>query len=112
MATRRYRVGQGSGLIRSGVLTPAKVYESEVAGALILGEEKAVYADKACEKEERRTALRARAVKDRIQHRRHKHQATPPYWQGVRNKLIGRVHGAVERAFAVLKRGYGLRRMR
>jgi len=104
-------VDQGSGLIRSRVLTPAKVYESEVADALILGDEKAVYADKAYEKKERRAALRARRVKDRIQHRRHKHQRALPYWQGVRNKLIGRIRGGVERAFAVLKRGYGLRRM-
>ena len=40
-------VDEGSGLIRSRTLTPAKVYESEVADALVLGDERAVYADKA-----------------------------------------------------------------
>lgn len=105
-------VDQGSGLIRSRVLTPAKVYESEVADALILGDERAVYADKAYEKKARRASLRARGVKDRIQHRRHKHQKTLPRWQIVRNKLIGRIRSAVERTFSVLKGRYGLERMR
>lgn len=105
-------VDQGSGLIRSRLLTPAKVYESEVAERLIVGDEKAVYADKAYEKAARRQALKARGIKDRIQHRRHKHQRALPHWQSVRNRLIGRVRGAVERVFAVFKRGYGLTRMR
>jgi IS5 family transposase len=105
-------VDQGSGLVRSRVLTPAKVYESEVADRLICGDEKAVYADKAYEKKERRTMLKARGVKDRIQHRRHRWQKQLPRWQSVRNKLIGRVRGAVERTFAILKRRYGFERMR
>ena len=63
-------VDQGSGLIRSRRLTPAKVYESEVADSLVLGDERAVYADKAYEKRERRAGLKARGIKDRIQHRR------------------------------------------
>ena len=105
-------VDQGSGLIRSRVLTPAKTYESEVADRLIVGDEKAVYADKAYEKKERRAALKARGIKDRIQHRRHKHLAVLPHWQAVRNKLIGRVRSAVERTFAQLKGRYRMRRMR
>jgi transposase, IS5 family len=105
-------VDQGSGLVRSRLLTPAKVYESEVADGLIAGDERAVYADKAYEKKERRAALRARGVKDRIQHRRHKHQKELPYWQRVRNRLIGRVRAGVERTFAVLKGRYGWVRMR
>ncbi len=105
-------VDQGSGLVRSRVLTPAKTYESEVADQLILGDESAVYADKAYEKKERRTALKARGIKDRIQHRRHKHLAVLPHWQAIRNKLIGRVRSAIERTFARLKDGYRMRRMR
>jgi IS5 family transposase len=105
-------VDQGSGLVRSRVLTPAKVYESQVADDLIVGDEKAVYADKAYEKQARRQALKARGVKDRIQHRRNKHQKALPPWQTVRNKLIGRVRSAVERTFSQLKGRYGLERMR
>lgn len=106
-------VDQGSGLIRSRRLTPAKVYESEVADDLVLGDERAVYADKAYEKRARRDALKARGIKDRIQHRRTRAQARLPRWQTVRNKLIGRVRSAVERTFSTLKRGpYGFVRMR
>ena len=56
--------------------------------------------------------LKARGIKDRIQHRRHKHQRQLPYWQSVRNKLIGRVRSAVERTFSVLKGRYRLHRLR
>ena len=61
-------VDLGSGLIRSRLVTPAKTYESEVADQLIIGDEAAVYADKAYEKKTRRAALKARGIKDRIQH--------------------------------------------
>lgn len=105
-------VDQGSGLIRSRILTPAKTYESEVADALIRGDERAVYADKAYEKRARREALKARGIKDRIQHRRTSAQRELPHWQAVRNKLIGRIRGAIERTFSVLKRRYGFARMR
>ena len=105
-------VDQGSGIIRSRQLTGAKTYESLAADALIMGDEKAVYADKAYEKKERRLALKARGAKDRIQHRRNKHQAKLPYWQTVRNTLIGRVRSAVERVFSQFKGPYDLRRMR
>lgn len=105
-------VDQGSGLIRSRVLTPAKTYESEVADALVLGDEKAVYADKAYEKKARRQALKERGIKDRIQHRRHKYQAELPRWQRVRNRLIGRIRSGVEHTFSILKRRYGFVRMR
>jgi IS5 family transposase len=105
-------VDQGSGLIRARRLTGAKTYESEVADDLILGDEKAVYADKAYEKRARRQALKARGIKDRIQHRRNKHQGVLPQWQSVRNKLIGRVRQAIERTFSQLKRRYGFARMR
>lgn len=106
-------IDQGSGLIRSRKVTPAKVYESEVADELILGDERAVYADKAYEKRARRDALKARGAKDRIQHRRTRSQPVLPRWQTVRNKLIGRVRTAVERTFSELKCGhYGFTRMR
>lgn len=105
-------VDLGSGLIRSRLVTPAKTYESEVADQLVIGDEAAIYADKAYEKKTRRAALKARGIKDRIQHRRHKYQQQLPYWQTVRNRLIGRLRSGVERTFARLKCGYGLRRMR
>lgn len=105
-------VDQGSGLIRARRLTGAKTYESEVADALVQGDEKAVYADKAYEKRARREALKARRIKDRIQHRRRRGQPQLPHWQTVRNKLIGRVRQAIERTFSQLKGRYHFARMR
>jgi len=105
-------IDQGSGLIRARKLTGAKTYESEVADDLVRGDEKAVYADKAYEKRARRDALKARGIKDRIQHRRNRHQKALPHWQAVRNKLIGRVRQAIERTFSQLKGRYRFTRMR
>ena len=62
----------GSGLIRGVEFTLANVADTEVANALIMGDEEAVYADKAYESKERRERLRAQGVKDRIMHRGHK----------------------------------------
>ena len=103
---------QGSRLIRRALLTPAKVYESEVADQLILGDEKAVYADRAYEHKERRRRLKALGIKDRIMHRSHKHQAGLPHGQRQRNRLIAPIRAGVEHVFATLKRCYGYRRVR
>ena len=105
-------VDQGSGLIRRAELTSAKVYESQVAEALVCGDERAVYADKAYEHQDRRRRLKAAGVKDRIMHRSHKHQPALPHWQAVRNRLISPIRSAVERVFGTFKRTYGYRRVR
>jgi IS5 family transposase len=105
-------VDQGSGLIRRAELTSARINESLVADALICGDERAVYADKAYEHKERRRRLKAAGVKDRIMHRGHKHQAALPHWQAVRNGLISPIRSAVERVFGTFKRTYGYRRVR
>jgi len=105
-------VDQGSGLIRRAELTAANVYESEVAEALICGDERAVYGDKAYEHQGRRRRLKAAGVKDRILHRRHKYQTVLPPWQARRNQLISPIRAAVERVFGVWKRGYGYTRVR
>jgi IS5 family transposase len=102
----------GSGLVRAVVYTSAKVYESEVADALISGEEAAVYADKAYELKARRMRLKSAGIKDRIMHRRHKHQLRLPRWQEVRNRLIARRRAPIEAVFSAAKRLYGLSRAR
>ncbi|MEJ1977299.1 MAG: transposase [Acetobacteraceae bacterium] len=53
-------VDQGSGLIRKSLMTPASTHDSAPADQLIMGDEAAVYADKAYDKKERRRQLRAR----------------------------------------------------
>jgi IS5 family transposase len=100
------------GMIRRVELTSAKVYESQVADALVCGDERAVYADKGYELKARRARLKAAGIKDRIMHRSHKHQAHLPRWQAVRNRLIGPIRSAVERVFGTFKRTYGYRRVR
>lgn len=105
-------VDQGTGLIRRAELTSAKVYESQVAEALICGDERAVYGDRAYEHKQRRRRLKAAGVKDRIMHRSHKHQAALPPWQARRNKLISPIRAAVERVFGTVKRSYGYTRVR
>lgn len=105
-------VDQDSNLIRRTELTPAKVYESEVADRLICGDERAVYADKAYEHKDRRRRLKAQGIKDRIMHRSHKNQPALPYWQQRRNALIAPIRRKVEHVFGTLKRSYGYVRVR
>ncbi len=105
-------VDAGSGLVRRVVLTPAHVNESLVAEALITGDERAVYGDKAYENKHRRARLKAQGIKDRILHRSHKNQAGLPPWQARRNRLIGPIRAGVERVFGTLKRLYGYTRVR
>jgi len=101
-----------SGIVRRAVFTPARRWESEEADHLICGDEKAVYGDRAHEKKERRTALRAAGIKDRIMHRRHRYMVSLPHWQQRRNQLIARRRAPVEAVFSAMKRIYGKARAR
>lgn len=105
-------VDTGVGIIRRLAMTPAHVNESNVAEALICGDEAALYADKAYESKERRAALRALRIKDRIMHRSHKNQSALPRWQQRRNALIAPRRAPVERVFGGFKRLYGRARVR
>lgn len=104
-------VDEGSCLVRRAQMTAAKVYESEIADNLIIGDERAVYADKAYEKKERRKRLKALGIKDRIMHRANKHYGLS-YWQKKRNRLIIPIRSQVEKLFGTLKRSYGMSRAR
>lgn len=105
-------VDAGSGLIRKALLTPARLLDGQAAETLISGDEAAVYADRAYESKERRAALKADGIKDRIMHRRHKHMAALPHWMAVRNRLIARRRAPVEAVFSAMKRIYGKARAR
>ncbi|MGH8518235.1 MAG: IS5 family transposase [Panacagrimonas sp.] len=94
----------GTRLIRSAALTPANVNETVVADRLIRFDEKAVYADKAYAKEERRERLKARGIKDRIMHKSWGGGPKLTPWQQRRNALIARRRAEVETIFAVFKR--------
>ncbi len=101
-----------SGIVRRAIVTPARTFESEVAEALISGDERAVYGDRAYEHKERRRRLRASGVKDRIMHRRHKYLPELPRWLARRNALIARRRAPVEAVFSAMKRLYGRARAR
>jgi len=105
-------VDRGSGFIRRAQLTPANVHDSQPADELIMGDERAVYADKAYASHARRATLKARGIKDRIMHRPNKHHPELPPWQRRRNLLISGARAAVERTFGTLKRTYGYRCVR
>jgi transposase, IS5 family len=105
-------VDEGSGLIRRVITTPANVTDTTPADALILGDEKAVWGDKAYHTHAREAALKARGVKARLMRRAHKtHPKRPPRLARY-NRLIARRRAAVETTFATLKNRMGLTRIR
>jgi IS5 family transposase len=104
-------VDQGSGLVRRALLTPASVNDTVPADDLIMGDEKAVFADKAYDSHARRARLKAMGMKNRICRRGNKHHAPSP-WSLKRDRAIARLRGRVETVFAILKRHYGWGRAR
>lgn len=101
-----------SRLIRSAVVTPANVNETEVADRLIRFDERAVYADKAYAKRERRLLLKERGIADGIMHKSWGGGPKLTAWQRRRNKLISPIRAQVETIFAIAKRRMGLARAR
>ena len=105
-------VDQGTRLIRVAQITPANVNETSVADALIRGDERAVYADKAYQTQARRERLRRAGVKDRIMHKGWGGGPPLTRWQKRHNALIAPRRAAVETVFAVFKRRMGFYRVR
>src|SRR5208337_1085213 len=106
-------VDQGSGLIRKALLTSAKVNDSEVADALICGDEQTVYADKAYDSNARRELLARMGIGDGIMRRARWGTARRPDPALVeRNLSLSPIRSAVERSFAAMKQWYGYRRVR
>jgi transposase, IS5 family len=104
-------VDQGSGLVRRAILTPANVNESLIADRLVIGDEAAVYADKAYDSAERRAMLAARGIADGIMRRHHRNRRLSAE-DVERNRRLVPIRAAVERVFGTLKRHYGWSRVR
>jgi IS5 family transposase len=104
-------VDQGSGLIRQQTMTPASINETSVADTLYLGDERAIYADKAYDSYARRARLRRLGLKNRIQRRGNQYHP-PTAREILRNVLIGRVRGRIESIFGFFKRVWHYRRVR
>lgn len=62
-------VDYGSGLVRRAEVTPANVADVEIGHHLVMGDERAVYADKAYVGPRMRERLKVLEIKDRVQHR-------------------------------------------
>jgi IS5 family transposase len=103
---------QDSELIRTALMTPANVNETTVADQLIRFDEKAIYADKAYAKAERRQMLKAAGIKDFIMHKSWGGGPQLSLWQRQQNRLITPVRARVETVFAVFKKHMGYRRVR
>ncbi len=103
-------VDKDSGLVRRVVVTPANVNETVVADALVTGDEREVYADKAYDTRARRERLEEEGMFVGIMHRPNRNPLTEE--QTAFNKAAGKVRASVERVFAVMKLHYGLRRTR
>jgi IS5 family transposase len=96
-------VDEGSGLIRAVLTTPANVNDTVVADRLIRFDEKAVYADKAYAKAERRSMLRRHGIKDRIMHKSWGGGPKLTARQTQLNRRIAPRRAAVETTFATWK---------
>ncbi len=96
-------VDEGSGLIRMVITTPANVNDTIPADALIVGDEKAIWADAAYDTIARRARLKAEGRKARIARRPNKHHPVLPPRLKRYNRLIARRRAAVETTFATLK---------
>lgn len=104
-------VDQGSGIIRRCIFTTASVADTTMGDALIMGDERALYADKGYDTKARRAALKAAGAKDRIAHRPNKHHPLTKR-QEQRNDGISFRRAPVERIFAIAKHLMGWRRVR
>lgn len=104
-------VDHGSGIVRRAIVTPANVADVDKGHELVIGDERAVYADKAYVGPRMRDRLRQDRIKDRVQHRAGRNRPLTRR-QRLRNRLIGTIRGRVEGVFGTLKRSFGLARMR
>jgi IS5 family transposase len=105
-------VDEESGLVRQAEMTSANVRDTRLGEALIQGDEQGYFADRAYDSQALRETLERRGVVDgiawKVKHARYPLEA----WQRLHNAWTGSVRSAVERAFATMKRWYGMGRVR
>ena len=104
-------VDQSSGIVRKVIVTRANINDTTPADELILGDEGAVYADRAYDKHERRRTLEQRGVFAGLMHRSSKYHDLSEEQKAL-NHLVRRLRAPVERTFGILKMHYRLRRTR
>lgn len=87
--------------MRRAILTGADLGDSLVADVLIQGDEKAVFGDKAYDRDDRRAALAG--MDDGLMHRRHPRRRSPS-WHKWTDIALTPIRCQVERIFGTLKR--------
>lgn len=89
-------------------MTSANLPDIRLGEAMILGDEKGFFADKAYDSQEMRDALQKRGLADgipwKVKHKRYRLET----WRKDINLWAGRIRSAVERAPATMKRWYGM----
>ena len=105
-------VDEESGFVRQAEMTSANVHDSRLGEALIQGDEQGFFADRAYDSQALRETLERRGLVDgiawKVKHARYPLET----WQQVHNAWASSVRSAVERAFATMKRWYGMSRVR
>ncbi len=104
-------VDRKSGLVRRVIITPANINDTTPADALVMGDEQAVYADKAYDKHSRRKALEERGIFAGLMHRPNQYHPLTSR-QIAFNKRMTKLRSPVEHIFGILKNHYRLRRTR
>lgn len=102
---------EASGIVRQAEVTSGDLHDSQRGEALIQGDEKAYYADKAYDGAALRDRLKALGIEDKIafKGKRNKPLAN---WQVWFDKTASSVRAAVERANATMKNWYGMAKVR
>jgi IS5 family transposase len=104
-------VDEESGVVRQAEMTSADLHDSQRGEALIQGDEKAYYADKAYDSRALRAKLAEMGIEDRIAYKARRNKPLVN-WQAWFNKTASRVRVGVERANATMKNWYGMSRVR
>jgi transposase, IS5 family len=105
-------VDEASGVVRQVEMTSANTHDSRLGAALIQGDEQGFFADRAYDSQALRETLSRRGLLDgiawKIKHRRYPLEP----WQKLHNAEAASIRSGVERAFATMKRWYGMGRVR
>ena len=105
-------VDEESGLVRQAEMTSANVHDSRLGEALIQGDEQGYFADRAYDSQALREILERRGLVDGIAWKvKHARYPLEP-WQKFLNAWATSIRSGVERAFATMKRWYGMGRVR
>jgi IS5 family transposase len=104
-------VDEGSGLFRRLLTTSAQIHDSQACDALIMGDEAAVYADKAYDDTARRKRLVGQGIAARILYKARRNKPLVA-WQESFNKVMSRIRAPVEHPFAAMKGVFGFARCR